>query len=195
MVTLLTAMFSADPFYYHFFVSYTTREDEVKALLPRLEEFVQQLRNYGYDGRLPVWWDRVNLGKFRGSDEQLRDALVHGLNECISVIAFVSPGYIASEYCKFEWNFWVTQLPHEPKSKLPLNATFLMPIVWKDIDALHHDIRSLHLLDDVNRFRLEINDFRSWKETTDITLRVLQLSHERRMERWNALHGNTVPCD
>jgi hypothetical protein len=179
------------PFEYHFFVSYTTREDEVKILLPHLRNFVKALYEHGYEGRLPLWWDQVNLGKFQGSDDQLRSALTGGLDQCISLLAFVSPGYLASEFCRFEWDYWMSTGGHPEGAYFA--GHFLRAFIWRRLDPADFsdagNSRLLILAGEHGGFFLDILDESSWEEAVRTTVKFLERCYERRMERWNALHG------
>jgi hypothetical protein len=85
------------PFKYHLFVSYTTREEEVRAIRPHVERFVKELQQRGFTA-WPFWLDVIEIGRFQGSDCQLKEIVRAGIAESIAVLAFVSPGYLTSPF-------------------------------------------------------------------------------------------------
>jgi hypothetical protein len=112
------------PFRYHFFVSYTTREDEVRAILPYLDEFVKELERYGFTTKPLLWLDRIEIGQLKNvTDEHVRRTLANAINECTALIAFVSPGYAASDFCRFEWSHIGVTSPYD--------HCFSAPLIWK----------------------------------------------------------------
>jgi hypothetical protein len=109
---------------YHFFVSYTTREAEVKEILPTIDEFVEELKAAGLRAA-PVFFDRFSMGRWDGSNEALALTLRDAICESICMIAFVSPGYVESEWCQLEW---------QEMARLSGLRVHTLPIVWKEID-------------------------------------------------------------
>jgi hypothetical protein len=111
------------PFNYHFFVSYTTREDEVRAILPTIDAFVGELEQHGFTAKPPFWLDRIEIGQMGNvPDATLRDILANGIDQCIALIAFVSPGYVNSEFCRFEWSHF---------GNSSRTDRFAAPLIWK----------------------------------------------------------------
>jgi hypothetical protein len=109
----------APPERFHVFVSYTTRENEVRIVKPIIDCFLNDVlrpiikRKLGeppvfYDGYTlyhPTGrqWDTVTgmLGEiFRRM--KLEDAIRFAIEESEVLVAFISPEYFGSEWCKFE---------------------------------------------------------------------------------------------
>jgi hypothetical protein len=90
------------PFDYHFFVSYTTREEEVEEVLFIIDEFVRILKRFGLRAAR-VFFDRFSIGRLDGTSENLAKCLREAIHKSVCMIAFVSPGYIESDWCMFEW--------------------------------------------------------------------------------------------
>lgn len=174
------------PFSFHFFVSYTTREDEVKALLPTLEHFARELKARGFEGHIPFWFDRIAIGKFEGSDDELRCTLAHGINHCTAMIGFISPGYIESHLCKFEWAHMARSTP--PMAPL----SFQLPIIWKSLDHKDHWLIypnrtrdrspiSFVGVEDESHPRRHLSWDRAIEETCDFIVQC----HHHRLRRWH----------
>lgn len=86
---------------YHCFISYTNREDELRELRPLLDELgraFQALRIV----HAPFFWDRFELSDSFDTSE-LAAALLRAIDGSACMIAFVSPRYVSSPWCVFEW--------------------------------------------------------------------------------------------
>jgi len=165
----------------------------VKALMPHLEQFLMDLkREHGFVGRVPFWLDRIEIGEFKGSDDELRHTLGDAIDRCIALIAFESPGYYTSDYCRLEW--------HHMKNTSPrwVEFDYQMSIVWKrgddppfndphfarrDPDLKHHLVIDLPITDN-QQGRLGGVD---WYDAVKKTGRFLGRCYEHRMERWRCL--------
>ena len=112
-------MSKRSPFKYDFFVSYTTREDEVRIIKPFVEKFIGRI---GF-GCAPFWLDLLQIGRFDGYDDALRDELRNAISECRAMIAFISPGYWTSDFCRFEFE--------EMLRTSPEREPFLATLEWK----------------------------------------------------------------
>jgi hypothetical protein len=111
------------------FLSYSTREEEVQYLKAILDPFLVMLPHYTWE-KLGVWYDAVDIRHPEGpasylerkhSDEWLEHKIVKGLNDCDFTLAMLSPHYLRSGWCKFEWN----------KSKEIHAHPQLLPACWK----------------------------------------------------------------
>jgi TIR domain len=87
---------------YDYFLSYTTREREIKAVLPFVDKLIDYLKREGYEP-FPFFLDRAVLGRFDGPDDELWGALAVGILRSRCVLAVVSPGYLWSGWCRREW--------------------------------------------------------------------------------------------
>ena len=123
------------PFSYHVFISYTTREAEIAEITPTINQFCNSLRRAGFEVA-PVFFDRLTIGSEPRNETELETILGAGIRKSCCMIAFVSPGYLESAWCIYEWR--------------RMNS-YILPIVWKTIDwkvsgqtiGLHRRHRSL----------------------------------------------------
>lgn len=92
------------------FISYTTREEEVSEFKPLLDFF---LNNYlrpiieNAIGIPPVFYDGYMLHKKGGhglSDLELEETLNYAIKDSEVMLAFISPHYFSSDWCRFEWD-------------------------------------------------------------------------------------------
>ena len=86
------------------FVSYTTREPEVRVLKPLVYAYLDELRLSIPDLEVwsPIYYDALYLtGQL--SEDQLREELNDGIEKSSFMAAFISPGYVGSRWCSFEW--------------------------------------------------------------------------------------------
>lgn len=113
---------------YHFFVSYTTREDEIKIIKPFIDDYLNQLSQR--IGFIPVYYDGLYLRGSNYSEDFLVKTLAQAIEESAFTISFLSPGYINSEWCAFEW--LATEKFHDSRG-YPAQNKSILPIMWKDI--------------------------------------------------------------
>jgi hypothetical protein len=117
-------MLCIPPERFHLFLSYTTRDEEVRELKPLVDHFLNSVlrpvleKTLGepqifYDGYTFHQWRqkqvpspvrdlRYGRKARRDPDEALRLALKFGINESELLLAFVSDHYLVSEWCAFE---------------------------------------------------------------------------------------------
>jgi hypothetical protein len=88
-------------FSYHCFLSYTTREKEVREVQPRVDKLIERFTNYGYQVA-PIFYDHYIFGSRTPSN--LRAALSCANHESAFMVIFVSPGNFTSPWCIFEWS-------------------------------------------------------------------------------------------
>jgi hypothetical protein len=108
------------------FVSYTSREEEVRELQPLLDRYREELIRL-----LPPWaavfYDRWSLPPWRYNDDELRQLLHSEVVESDFLIAFMSPQYLCSRWTCYEWaDFKSTR---EREDRAPALVTH--PIYWK----------------------------------------------------------------
>ena len=116
------------PISYHCFVSYTTREEEVRVVQPFVDAFLLGLRHCQLM-TAPFFYDHLTLAARRYRPEELREALIRGVRESICMVAFVSDGYLSSPWCLFEWAMMdAVQLYRGP------NFSAILPIEWKELE-------------------------------------------------------------
>lgn len=119
---------------YHCFVSYTTREEEVREIKPTVDAFVDRLRAADLIVA-PFFYDHLCLERRHYTSRELRDALVHGVAESVCMVSFVSPGYLSSPWCMSEWGS-MDGIQHYRGPRFPA----ILPIVWKEIDEPDSEI-------------------------------------------------------
>ena len=93
---------------FHAFVSYTTREDEVRIVKPLVDHFLNAVLRPAIEqalGEPPFFYDGYSLyypSGSRLSNPELETTLRFAIEESEVLIAFVSPEYPASNWCMFE---------------------------------------------------------------------------------------------
>jgi hypothetical protein len=86
---------------YHCFLSYTGRDREVRELAPLLDAVVGAFRSLGIV-QAPVFWDRFEMGREADAASVAR-AISEGAKQSVCMIAFVTPSYLTSKWCLYEW--------------------------------------------------------------------------------------------
>ena len=86
---------------YDLFISYSRRDNDQK----RIAEFVERIGHFEpFAGRpLRPFFD---ITEIQGMDDW-RHRILHGLRESRLLLALVSPNYLQSEYCEWEFNEYV----------------------------------------------------------------------------------------
>jgi hypothetical protein len=95
-------------FSYHCFLSYTTREKEVREVQPRVDKLIERFTNYGYQVA-PIFYDHYIFGSRTPSN--LRAALSRANHESAFMVILVSPGNFTSPWCIFEWSCMAETAP------------------------------------------------------------------------------------
>jgi hypothetical protein len=115
---------------YHFFVSYTTREEEVSIINSFVDTFIEIFRKSGANiSASPIFYDFLSIGDGPKTPDKLRNLLIKGVRESVCMIAFVSDGYLSSPWCLFEWSMMdAVQIYRGP------NFSAILPVKWKKID-------------------------------------------------------------
>ena len=112
---------------YHAFISYTTREDEVRVIKPFIDEYIGILQAQGVHV-CPVFYDGWYLRDRQYDNVTLEKELRQGIHQSAFTIAFLSPGYLTSTWCCFEW--MTTEEEHR-KRDFPAPSYSILPICWK----------------------------------------------------------------
>jgi hypothetical protein len=86
---------------YHCFLSYTNRDKELQELKPLLDCLGGIFRSLGVI-RAPFFWDRFHIDTPSDSEELAR-SLLAAVRESACMLALVSPSYLSSPWCIFEW--------------------------------------------------------------------------------------------
>jgi hypothetical protein len=91
---------------FHVFVSYTTREEEVQVMKPIVDSFLNDILGPALRAALgepPAFYDGYWLrDQFNRSAWELEMTLQFAIEESEVLVAFISPEYIDSPWCKFE---------------------------------------------------------------------------------------------
>jgi hypothetical protein len=93
---------------FHVFVSYTTREDEVRTVKPIIDCFLNSVLRPAIEqtlGEPPAFYDGYSLYNPSSpplSNWQLEEAIRFAIEESEVLVAFVSPEYTESRWCRFE---------------------------------------------------------------------------------------------
>jgi hypothetical protein len=117
---------------YHAFISYTSREEEVRQIKPFIDAFVDRLKRSGVT-ICPVFYDGWHMERRTYERAELVHRLGDGVSRSAFTIAFVSPGYVTSEWCQFEW--WATVGVHGHRDS-PAPDWSILPIIWKTLPTI-----------------------------------------------------------
>src|SRR4051812_6799320 len=122
---------------YHCFISYTNRESELRDLKPLLDGIGDAFRSL--DVRVaPFFWDRFNIDRQCGTSE-LATKLFNAIHESVCMIALVSPLYVSSPWCIFEWGCMAgIHLNRGPKWPA------IRPYIWKPLRGADHFVEQVH---------------------------------------------------
>jgi len=92
-----------DPDEYDFFVSYA-RSDNRDSWIDRfIDELLAEHRQFSGGRELTYFFDRNDIGSLDDWQHSLHD----GLARSRLFLAFLSPAYFASEWCRREWKAWI----------------------------------------------------------------------------------------
>jgi hypothetical protein len=90
---------------FHTFISYTTRGTDSTLARRLVYEYIACMHSLCEGARaiyVPVFLDRLQLDQSLGGDA-LKDALRDGLTNSAFTTSFISPEYVASPWCMFEY--------------------------------------------------------------------------------------------
>jgi hypothetical protein len=114
---------------FYSFMSYSTRDDEVKIIKPFVDHYVHELRRYV--AYIPIFYDGFYIPH---GHQDLRRYLAQAIYDSDFTTAFVSPGYVSSAWCLFEW--WESErLSDAPPEDDKTLTHGLLPFVWKDLNG------------------------------------------------------------
>jgi hypothetical protein len=88
------------------FISYTTREEEVRTIQPLVDKYCRGLWERARQHGVDVFYDHFALKRVEYSRQQLEGHLLYAIKHSHMMTAFLSPGYVESEWCQFEWDRW-----------------------------------------------------------------------------------------
>lgn len=146
------------------FLSYTRREDEVKALQPITDAYCELLFDWGRTRGVDIFYDRSSIPQDKSySNEELRSILDCNVSRSHLLVSFLSPAYLDSPWCQFEYKTKANQAPRQihhvywkPEISSPL---------FPAIARLVRPSRTRFLLDVVNWERIRNGDRGYWRDT------------------------------
>lgn len=85
------------------FLSYTSREEEVNLVQPLVDRYCRGLWERARQRGLYVFYDHFSLEQKWYDDAELKEILTGTLAKAHMFVGFISPHYVASPWCCFEW--------------------------------------------------------------------------------------------
>lgn len=148
----------------HVFLSYTRREEEVAALQPVTDAYCDVLFRWGRTRGVDIFYDRSSIPQDRSySDLELRKILGDGVRRSHVLVSFLSPEYIGSPWCRFEFETKAATRPREihkvywkPRIAAPVSERF---------SRLFSPDRTRFLLDVVDWERIRLRDRGYWRDS------------------------------
>ncbi len=89
--------------HYDFFVSYARKDNANGWISNFVDELLAEHRKFAAGRDLTYFFDKHEIGA--GADWQ--HTLNHGIAHSKLFVAFISPNYFASEWCRKEWRAWI----------------------------------------------------------------------------------------
>ena len=136
---------------FHFFISYTTREEEVTLVKPVIDSLVERLKKAGVVV-CPAFYDGWYLARREYATHELDGLLTSALTQSAFTLAFVSPGYVGSPWCRFEWNR--TEELHTSRG-IPAAGHSILPVLWKELPTYYSSEKRL--------FRRKVDERMGWE--------------------------------
>ncbi len=113
---------------FYSFMSYSTRDDEIKTVKPFVDEYAHAMRSHV--PYIPIYYDGFYIPY---GHPHLEDELARSIYDSDFTTAFLSPGYVSSSWCGFEWGYSHQLSQLSVSYKKPLKHEIL-PICWKHFD-------------------------------------------------------------
>jgi hypothetical protein len=132
---------------HHCFISYTTREDEIRSIKSFIDRYIGELHALGVRHSC-VWYDGFYLRDARYEEGELERRLSFGVAGSAFTVSFVSPGYLTSGWCFYEW--CMTRLFHGARGD-PAPGASILPIIWKKPDGSCETDGAIALFSDLVR--------------------------------------------
>jgi hypothetical protein len=122
---------------FHIFLSYTSREEEVKQIKPLIEEYCRDLWEWARSNGIEIFYDEFSMKKRLYPESELEQILKNAVNRSQLMTAFLSPAYVESKWCRFEYL-------ETRKSRKPI----VHGILWKffRLDILPFSPEAIYLL-------------------------------------------------
>lgn len=108
------------------FLSYTNREEEIQKIKPLIDAYCRNLLKWAQLNEIEIFYDDFTMRKRQYSDEELEKILGKAVDKSQLMTAFLSPEYVTSEWCQFEY-------VRARKNRHKNRETVLHAILWKPI--------------------------------------------------------------
>lgn len=96
---------AADPDRFDLFVSYARDDNRHGFVTAFLEALQAEHRKFTGGRELALFFDKKDIRSLDDWQTRLRD----GVTQSRLFLAFLSPAYLASEWCRREWRLWIDQ--------------------------------------------------------------------------------------
>ena len=88
---------------FNVFLSYTSREEEVKQIKPLIDIYCRDLWKWAKSKNIEIFYDNFTMEKRQYSDSELERILGEGVRKSQLMTAFLSRSYVESKWCQFEY--------------------------------------------------------------------------------------------
>jgi len=118
------------------FLSYTSRESEVQLVQPLIDQYCLGLWEWADRNGIHVFYDHFSLPRKPFHDGELAAELAGAIDKSDLMTAFLSPEYICSEWCQFEWTtqyarVCAARMLHEHR-RPQTHAIYWKPDIWSE---------------------------------------------------------------
>jgi hypothetical protein len=99
---------------HYVFTSYTTREEEFQQVEDFIDAMIEELDRRGLKKEVVkyIWLDRLMIDRYGTIGKtEMEEILKGGINDSGKMLAFVSPKYWPSEWCRLEWTYANDRMP------------------------------------------------------------------------------------
>ena len=148
----------------HVFLSYTRREEEVSRLQPILDKYCDLLVRWARTHGVDIFYDRSAIPQgVEYSEKELKAMLEPAILKSHLLVSFLSPKYIQSKWCRFEYI-----------TKLAAASREIHNVYWKPEIAeplfpwfarLHSPARTQFLMSILAWNRIRYGDKGYWRDT------------------------------
>ena len=120
------------------FLSYTSRESEVQLVQPLIDRYCRGLWEWADHNGIHIFYDHFALPRRTFPTQQLAAILREAINNSDLMTAFLSPEYISSEWCQFEWitqyfNVCEARMLHKDELRTQTHAIYWKPDIWYEL--------------------------------------------------------------
>ncbi|HEX4707406.1 MAG TPA: toll/interleukin-1 receptor domain-containing protein [Candidatus Udaeobacter sp.] len=120
------------------FLSYTSRESEVQLVQPLIDQYCRGLWEWADRNGIHVFYDHFSLPRRQFHDHELTAKLADAIDKSDLMTAFLSPEYISSKWCQFEWNTQYSRVRaarmlHDEDRAPQTHAIYWKPDIWSEL--------------------------------------------------------------